>query len=98
MSLEHVPSPATQNIRAFARFSAAATFLIGVTVLIGWAIGSAALKGVLPNLVPMNPVTAVAFVLCGGALWLIVPEHNAAWALHSVALIGGAAAGLGSMR
>ncbi|RXK62613.1 PAS domain S-box protein [Lacibacter luteus] len=43
---------------------------VGVLVLIGWQANFIVLKQILPKLVAMNPVAAVAFVFCGIALLL----------------------------
>lgn len=43
---------------------------IGILVLIGWQANIAFLKQVFPKLVAMNPMVAVAFILCGTALLL----------------------------
>lgn len=44
---------------------------IGVVVLAGWGLGIEVLKRVVPGWAVMNPNTALAFMLCGGALWLL---------------------------
>jgi signal transduction histidine kinase len=46
--------------------------LTGVAVLIGWIGGLTLLKSVLPGLVAMKANTAIAFVCCGSALWLLL--------------------------
>lgn len=43
---------------------------MGIAVLIGWRFDLEPLKRILPGLVSMNPLTAVAFVLAGISLWL----------------------------
>ncbi len=43
---------------------------IGILVLIGWQANITFLKQVFPKLVAMNPMVAVAFILCGTALLL----------------------------
>lgn len=43
-------------------------FLLGATVLIGWTFHVPTLTSVLPGLVAMNPLTAVAFMACALAL------------------------------
>jgi len=43
---------------------------IGILVLIGWQANIAFFKQVFPKLVAMNPMAAVAFILCGIALLL----------------------------
>ena len=56
----------------FARLLAVITGSVGVAVLLGWSTGEAVLKSVHPDLVAMNPATAVAFVLAAASLWLSV--------------------------
>ncbi len=44
-------------------------------VLIGWLFEISLLKTMIhPGRVPMNPLTAVAFLLAGGTLWFLLPE------------------------
>src|SRR5258706_10234321 len=53
-------------------FSAGAGIFIAITailVLIGWVVGVEGVVRILPGMVAMNPVTAVAFILLGVALW-----------------------------
>ncbi len=47
-----------------------AAMAIGASVLIGWWLDSEPLKRVVPNLVAMNPATAVGFLLAGLSLWM----------------------------
>jgi len=42
----------------------------GFLVLLGWEFHLEVLTAILPGYVTMKPVTAVAFILCGFALWL----------------------------
>ncbi len=61
----------------FERVSAATGFavvLVGLLVLLGWAINVEALKGLLPGLIVMIPNTAIAFALAGASLLL---QHRA---------------------
>src|ERR671933_1096524 len=59
------------SLKAFSRVSAVAAVLVGFMVLVGWTLGVDVLKRVLPGLVAMNPLSAVAFILSGGSLWLL---------------------------
>ncbi|MDQ3317959.1 MAG: hypothetical protein M3522_11585, partial [Actinomycetota bacterium] len=59
------------RLRAFSGLSAGVAVLVGSLVLVGWALDVGVLKRILPNLVAMNPVTAISFVLAGVSLWLL---------------------------
>ena len=48
--------------------------LCGVLVLVGWIRNSVVLKAILPGAVPMNPATAICFVLLAVALWMLRRE------------------------
>ena len=69
-----VANPIAPSIARFVRgyvwFASATSLLVGLTVLVGWALDSHALKAVLPHLVEMKPNTAFGFLLCGLALGL----------------------------
>jgi PAS domain S-box-containing protein len=79
----------------FARAAAAAAFLVGCLVLLGWATHSPFLKSVIPGRAPMRADAAFAFLLCGLSLWGVAGSRRAgnrpargpaAWALLVVAL------------
>ncbi|HEY5594754.1 MAG TPA: ATP-binding protein [Nitrospiria bacterium] len=44
---------------------------VGSLVLIGWTVDVPRLKSIFPSLVPMNPATALAFILAGASLGLL---------------------------
>ncbi|MBS1510994.1 MAG: hypothetical protein JST86_09145 [Bacteroidetes bacterium] len=48
----------------------------GTLVLIGWQFSITALKRPLPQLVAMNPLTALLFVLCGFSFFLVTAENK----------------------
>jgi signal transduction histidine kinase len=52
------------------RVAAGGAIVVGVLVLIGWAAWVTPFMSVMPGLVPMNPLTAICFLLAGGALWV----------------------------
>jgi len=56
---------------SFSKVCAAAVFLTGMVVLVGWALDVPALKSIHPNLISMKANTALCFVLIGAALWLL---------------------------
>ena len=45
--------------------------------MVGWTLDIGVLKRILPNLVAMNPVTAVSFVMAGVSLFLLRPGRAA---------------------
>ncbi|WP_017315761.1 PAS domain-containing sensor histidine kinase [Mastigocladopsis repens] len=57
---------------------AASVFVIfvGCIVLIGWIVDIALLKSVLPGLVTMKANTAIAFLLSGVSLWLLLKTQE----------------------
>jgi signal transduction histidine kinase/CheY-like chemotaxis protein len=68
------------RLRHFARAASAFVFLVGCLVLLGWVSNRDALTSVVPGLVAMNPLTALAFILGSVSLWLLAgPRQAEAW-------------------
>ena len=57
-------------LRACSRAASVIAVLVGGFVLGGWLFDVEALKRIFPDLVAMNPTTALCFILAGAALWL----------------------------
>ncbi|CAN5760510.1 hypothetical protein BH20GEM1_BH20GEM1_21980 [soil metagenome] len=73
-----------------ARFIAAGLATLGLLVLMGWAMDSRTLKTVIPGLVAMNPLTAIAFILAGGSLLFSGARFDAAPARRLAVACAGA--------
>lgn len=58
-------------IARFPCAAAAISFLVGVSVLVGWTTDTDLLKSIVSGLVTMKPNTAVAFLTSGAALYLL---------------------------
>jgi signal transduction histidine kinase/CheY-like chemotaxis protein len=69
-----VPSRLLAYLPGFARAAGGGVMAAGGLVLVGWVLDVPLLKSGYPGLVAMNPVTALAFVLAGGALLLLRTE------------------------
>ncbi len=91
------PDTRSAFVRAcgFDRLAAAFATLIGSLVFVGWALDIEMLKRPLPTLVAMNPVTAIAFIFLGVAVWASHSEDAsppavaaARWSALVVLLIG----------
>jgi PAS domain S-box-containing protein len=78
MQEEGLTSAIIENLRAIAAVLALLVLLTGIVVLAGWMTGLALLKSVVPGLVEMKANTALGFICCGFALWLLVrhPERR----------------------
>ena len=63
--------------------SGAAIVVISLLVLIGWVEDIDRLKRFIPGLVSMNPITAVAFLLCGVSLLLQSDQSDPSNNVHS---------------
>jgi len=61
----------THSVRTCSVIAGALAIAGGLSVLVGWIVGIAPLKSVIPGVVAMNPVTAIAFVLAGVALLIL---------------------------
>lgn len=58
-----------------ARLAAFAVGGISILALLGWFTGIDRLRSWSPELVAMNPVTALTFLLSAAALWLVIGDH-----------------------
>jgi PAS domain S-box-containing protein len=59
----------------------------GILVFLGWTFDSPTLKRIHPNLVAMNPMAALCFILAGSAGWLSVMEDDGRWARRAIPLL-----------
>ncbi len=59
------------------RYAGAASLLLALAVLVGWAASIDVLKSVLPGCIAMNPVTAINFAALGAGL-VVLGKHPAA--------------------
>ena len=58
---------------ALAHVASVGVAVLGGLVLVGWVVQVGVLLSLVPGLVPMNPLTAVLFILSGLSLWLLRP-------------------------
>ncbi len=58
--------------------------LIASLVLIGWQIDQPVLKSLVPGITPMNPMTAIHFLLAG--TWLLLESSKNKKPLNTIAL------------
>lgn len=59
--------------------------LVGCSVIAGWAFNLEILKRFLPGLVAMHPTTALAFILAGVSLLLLLRDRDTNPMLRRVA-------------
>src|SRR5262249_15523852 len=62
-------------LRSFARSASVAISLVGSVVLVGWMFNVSTFKSLLPGLGAMNAATAIACIVAGLTLKLLVPEE-----------------------
>lgn len=94
----HEEREAVLNAR-FQALSTAAAFVvttIGTAVLVGWALDIELLKRVAPGLRVMNPLSAVAFILCGFSLALLRESRLTLRRRLSAQLLGAAVCFIGT--
>jgi hypothetical protein len=66
----------SKRLRFFCKGSAIASVALGSVVLSGWIFQLTSLKSVFHGLVTVKPNTALALVLSGVALWLLIPGES----------------------
>lgn len=62
-------APLSERLCWASRAAGLVTLVIGLLVLVGWGLDVELLKSTLPGIGAMNPVSTVAFMLSGLALW-----------------------------
>src|SRR5688572_15100758 len=60
-----------RNLRRISKVCACLVFLIGFLALVGWVADIRLLKSIRSDTVPMNPVTALGFLMVGPALYFM---------------------------
>jgi PAS domain S-box-containing protein len=60
-----------RSLNGFVAFASLFSIAVGLLSLIGWTLGIAVLKSVIPGQVVIKPNAAMALVLCGCSLWLL---------------------------
>jgi signal transduction histidine kinase/CheY-like chemotaxis protein/HPt (histidine-containing phosphotransfer) domain-containing protein len=67
-------------------------------VLTGWTFHVESLRRIGPHFVSMSPMTAVAFILCGFALFVLSPERCRPWMTFAGRAAAATVAALGAVR
>jgi len=65
--------------------------LVGAFVCVGWATNSEVLISILPGFVPMNPLSAILFLLAGTALARLRKSPRIVWTCATLTTVVGAA-------
>ncbi len=87
------------RFRALARLASLVVMCLAVVALLGWVVDSPTLKGVGAKLVAMNPGgTALAFLLAGGSLRLLLPERLSPKRRRIGMVCGAVVCAIGCMR
>ena len=60
-----------RSLNRFVAFASLFSIAVGLLGLVGWTLGIAVLKSVIPGQVIIKPNAAIALVLCGCSLWLL---------------------------
>ncbi len=87
-----ISSHTLSTVRKLSETIGLITVFIGVVTLCGWMLNIVIFKSVLPDLHSINPMSALCFILAGGALWLL--HRSPASRTLSLVTTGGAVATL----
>ncbi len=80
-------------MRMFARAVGVLNMLLPLVALLGWLVDFESMCSVVPGMTPMNPVTAICFLLSGTSLVLLTHgkwENQRRWSAVPLVIIGGA--------
>jgi signal transduction histidine kinase len=69
--VERPPSALTERGRQIGALGAAAPILFGLCGLLGWALDNRYLTSIQPDLVAINPLTAICMILAGASMLLL---------------------------
>lgn len=90
--------PPVRATRAFARVACVVVVAEAWLVLLGWQVRSEGLRSVVPGMVAMNPMTAVAFLLASVALWLLLDKPARPWRRWTASALALAVALVGVLK
>lgn len=88
--LTSTQSSFADRLQSISRWASALTIVLGCVVLMGWVFNIPIFKSLLPGMNAMKVNTAICFLLCGLALWLLQPRpvHNTLATYTAVACAG----------
>src|SRR5262245_58987346 len=66
-----------EKLYSFSQIASFIVMAVGLVALVGWVFNVEFLKNLLhPSRVPMNPATAITFILSAASLWLLRAERS----------------------